>query len=61
MKKKSSLRRFLANIYAYIFFNKLLLLTPVYAVFMQEHGMSDMALSALFIICLSVHLCAKSQ
>lgn len=50
MKKKSSLRRFLANIYAYIFFNKLLLLTPVYAVFMQEHGMSDMALSALFII-----------
>lgn len=50
MKKKSSLRRFLANIYGYIFFNKLLLLSPVYAVFMQEHGMSDMQLSALFII-----------
>ncbi|MBQ7128226.1 MAG: hypothetical protein IJO18_04565, partial [Alphaproteobacteria bacterium] len=50
MKKKTTLRRFLTNIYAYIFFNKLLLLSPVYAVFMQEHGMSDMQLSALFII-----------
>ncbi len=50
MKKKSSLRRFLTNVYGYIFFNKLLLLTPVYAVFMQEHGMSDMQLSSLFII-----------
>ena len=50
MKKKTTLRRVLTNIYAYIFFNKLLLLSPVYAVFMQEHGMSDMQLSALFII-----------
>ena len=50
MKKKSSLRRFLTNVYGYTFFNKLLLLSPVYAVFMQEHGMSDMALSSLFII-----------
>lgn len=50
MKKKSALRHFLSSIYAYIFFNKLLLLSPVYAVFMQEHGMNDMQLSALFII-----------
>ncbi|MBQ8294013.1 MAG: MFS transporter [Alphaproteobacteria bacterium] len=50
MKKKSSLRRFLTNVYAFAFFNKLMLLSPVYAVFMQEHGVSDMALSVLFII-----------
>lgn len=50
MKKKSSLRRFLTNIYAFSFFNKLMLLSPVYAIFMQEHGMSDMQLSSLFII-----------
>ncbi len=50
MKKKTSLRRFLTNVYAYAFFNKLILLTPVYAVFMQNHGMSDMQLSSLFII-----------
>ena len=50
MGKRNSLRRFLANIYGFIFFNKLLLLSPVYAVFMQSHGMTDMQLSSLFII-----------
>ena len=50
MKKKSTLRSFLSKVYAYAFFNKLTLLSPVYAVFMQEHGMSDMQLSSLFII-----------
>ncbi len=50
MTRKTSLRRFLTNIYGYVFFNKLLLLSPVYAVFMQSHGMSDMQLSSLFII-----------
>lgn len=50
MRKGNSLRRFLANIYGFIFFNKLLLLSPVYAVFMQSHGMTDMQLSSLFII-----------
>lgn len=50
MKKKSSLRRFLLNIYGYSFFNKLMLLTPVYAVFMQANGMTEMQLSSLFII-----------
>ncbi|MDE6478088.1 MAG: MFS transporter [Alphaproteobacteria bacterium] len=47
---KSSLRNFLINIYGYSFFNKLLLLTPVYAVFMQRNGISDMQLSILFIL-----------
>lgn len=50
MKKRSTLRQFLTNIYAFVFFNKLMLLTPVYAIFMQEHGMSDMQLASLFII-----------
>lgn len=50
MNKKSSLRRFLANIYGFSFFNSLLMLAPVYSIFFQEHGMSDMQLSYLFII-----------
>lgn len=50
MKKKSELRKFLLNIYGYSFFNKLMLLSPVYAVFMQSHGMTDMQLSSLFIM-----------
>lgn len=50
MKKKSSLHRFLTNIYAFSFFNKLMFLSPVYAVFMQSHGMSDLQLSSLFIV-----------
>lgn len=50
MKKKSSLREFLLNVYGYSFFNKLMLLSPVYAVFMQNHGMTDMQLSSLFIM-----------
>ena len=50
MSKNGSLRSFLRNIYTYAFFNKLLLLMPVYAVFMQEHGLSDIQLSLMFII-----------
>lgn len=50
MNKQSNLRRFLHNIYGYAFFNKLLLLTPVYAVFMQENGLTDIQLSLMFII-----------
>ncbi len=50
MKKKSALRRFLTNVYAHAFFNKLMMLSPVYAIFMQSHGISDIALSSLFII-----------
>lgn len=50
MKTSPSLRSFLRNIYGYSFFNKLMLISPVYAVFMQDHGMSDMQLSVLFIL-----------
>lgn len=50
MKKRSTLRQFLTNVYAFTFLNKLMLLSPVYAIFMQEHGMNDMQLSSLFII-----------
>ena len=50
MNKKSELRRFLRNVYGYSFFNKLILLTPVYAVFMQENGLTDLQLSLMFVI-----------
>ncbi len=50
MNKKSNLRRFLRNVYGYAFFNKLILLTPVYAVFMQENGLTDIQLSLMFVI-----------
>ncbi len=50
MNKRSTLRRFLHSIYGYTFFNKLLLLTPVYAVFMQDNGLTDIQLSLMFII-----------
>lgn len=50
MNKNSALRRFLRNVYGYSFFNKLILLTPVYAVFMQENGLTDLQLSLMFII-----------
>ena len=50
MNKNSALRRFLRNVFGYSFFNKLILLTPVYAVFMQENGLTDLQLSLMFII-----------
>jgi len=50
MATGTSLRGFLTNIYGYTFFNSLMLLSPVYAVFMQENGVSDMGISALLII-----------
>ncbi len=59
MKKKSSLRRFLTNIYGYAFCNKLMLLSPVYAIFMQSHGMSEMQLSSLFMILSMATVCLQ--
>lgn len=50
MAEQSSLKQFLTNIYGYTFFNQLMWLSPVYAVFMQEHGMSDMQISSLLIL-----------
>ena len=50
MKKDKSLRKFLHGIYGYAFFNKFLLISPVYAVFMQGHGITEMQLSTLLIV-----------
>lgn len=44
------MRRLLAGIYGFAFFNKFLLLTPVYAIFMQQNGLNDLQLSTMFII-----------
>lgn len=48
--EKISLRRFARNVYGYSFFDQLVLLMPVYAVFMQSHGVSDAGLSWLLIL-----------
>ena len=37
-------------LYGFAFFNKFLLLSPVYAIFMQAHGLSDFQLSTMFIV-----------
>ena len=44
------MKRLLFSLYGFAFFNKFLLLAPVYAIFMQEHGLSDLMLSAMFIV-----------
>ncbi|MBR6685593.1 MAG: MFS transporter [Alphaproteobacteria bacterium] len=44
------MKRLLLSIYGFAFFNKFLLLTPVYAIFMQQNGVGDALLSAMFII-----------
>ncbi len=50
MSDKYSLTRFLNCIYGYTFFNALLFLEPVYAVFMQAHGVSDFGISVLLML-----------
>ena len=57
-RKRNAIRQFLNRIYGFSFFNKMLLLAPVYSVFMQGNGMTDMQLSSLFII-LSVGIIAS--
>ncbi len=42
--------RLMLGIYGFAFFNKFLLLTPVYAIFMQQNGLNDWQLSTMFII-----------
>lgn len=44
------MNRLMISLYGFAFFNKFLLLTPVYAIFMQENGLSDLQLSTMFII-----------
>ncbi len=50
MQKNKSLHKFLFNIYAFAFCDKLLFLMPVYAIFMQSHGVSDMMLAVLIML-----------
>ena len=42
--------RLLFSLYGFAFFNKFLLLTPVYSIFMLENGLSDLQLSTMFIV-----------
>ena len=44
------MKKLLFSLYGFAFFNKFLLLTPVYAIFMQENGLTDLQLSTMFII-----------
>ena len=44
------MNRLMISLYGFAFFNKFLLLTPVYAIFMQENGLTDLQLSTMFII-----------
>ena len=44
------MNRLLFSLYGFAFFNKFLLMTPVYAIFMQENGLSNLQLSTMFIV-----------
>jgi MFS family permease len=44
------MKRLLFSLYGFAFFNKFLLLTPVYAIFMLENGLTDLQLSTMFIV-----------
>lgn len=44
------MKRLLLSLYGFAFFNKFLLLTPVYTIFMLGNGVSDFQLSTMFII-----------
>lgn len=44
------LRNFLFDIYCYTFFNSFLVLSPIYTIFMQKNGVSDIQISFLLII-----------
>ncbi len=50
MENKKSLGRFITAVCGYSFFNKMTLLTPLYAIFMQSHGVSDIELSWLLML-----------
>ncbi|MCM1294149.1 MAG: MFS transporter [Muribaculaceae bacterium] len=50
MTTQNTTRQFLTDIYGYTFFNSLMMLSPVYAVFMQSHGMTDFDISLLLML-----------
>ena len=50
MPKGNLLKCLLVSLYGFAFFNKFLLLTPVYSIFMLENGLTDFQLSTMFIV-----------
>lgn len=44
------MKRLLISLYGFAFFNKFLLLTPVYSIFMLANGLTDFQLSTMFIV-----------
>jgi len=50
MRDKYATKHFLTSIYGYTFFNALMMLSPVYAIFMQLHGMTDFDISVLLML-----------
>lgn len=44
------MKRLLLSLYGFAFFNKFLLLTPVYSIFMLANGLTDFQLSMMFIV-----------
>lgn len=50
MPKGNLLKHLLVSLYGFAFFNKFLLLTPVYSIFMLENGLTDFQLSTMFIV-----------
>ena len=44
------MKRLLFSLYGFAFFNKFLLLTPVYSIFMLANGLTDFQLSTMFIV-----------
>ena len=47
------MKKLLFSLYGFSFFNKFLLLAPVYTIYMQQNGLSDLQLSTLFIVAAS--------
>lgn len=50
MTDRYATKRFLTNIYGYTFFNSMMMLSPVYAIFMQANGMTDFDISVLLML-----------
>lgn len=49
-KGMTRMTRLLFSLYGFAFFNKFLLLTPVYSIFMLENGLTEFQLSMMFIV-----------
>lgn len=50
MADRNTTKHFLTSIYGYTFFNSLMMLSPVYAIYMQSNGMTDFDISVLLML-----------